>query len=137
MKKTNGAYYVNRHSCFLLQYHLVLVTKYRRPVLDGDAGSYAYDVIKETLKNRGANLIDMNGEPDHVHILFEMGPEKSVMETVNVIKTRTARLVRSRYPEWVKKFYWSEKPLFWTDSYFVATVGYNTEKIVADYIKNQ
>ncbi len=34
-RKKNQPYYTNRHSCFWLQYHLVLVTKYRKPVLLG------------------------------------------------------------------------------------------------------
>lgn len=137
MKKTNGIYYVNRHSCFLLQYHLVLVMKYRRPALVGDVKEYVYRTIRETLEGRGCNVLDINGEADHVHVLFECGPEKSIIETVNVIKTRTARMTRKRFPEQLKQFYWGERPLFWTDSYFVTTVGYNTKAAVAEYIKKQ
>lgn len=135
MDKKNGMYYVNRHSCFLLECHMVLVTKYRRPVLTGAVKDYVYANIRETLELRGCNVVDINGESDHVHILFEAGPEMSITETTNVVKTRSARMTRARYPEQIKRFYW--KPLFWTDSYFVTTVGYNTEDVVSAYIKNQ
>ena len=137
MNKTNGIYYVSRHSCFLLQYHMVLVTKYRKPVLQGEVRDYVYSLIAETLKNRGCNLIDINGEADHVHIMFEADPGTSLMETANVLKTRTARMTRKRYPDEVHQYFWGDKPLFWSASYFVTTVGYNNVDAVARYIQNQ
>ena len=56
-------------------------------------------------------------------------------ELINKIKTRTARLVRRDYPVEVGKYYW--KPVFWTNSYFLSSVGINTVKIVQEYIKAQ
>lgn len=44
-EKNNSGYYKNRHSCFLLSYHLVLVTKYRKPVLDGEVKDLVYSTI--------------------------------------------------------------------------------------------
>lgn len=137
MKKNNGIYYTNRHSCFLLQYHMVLVMKYRRPVLTGAVKEYVYANIRDTLERRGCNVLGINGEADHVHILFEMGPDKSVMETANVVKTRTARMTRARFPKEIGKFYWGDRPPFWTDSYFITTVGYASTEAVSSYIKNQ
>ena len=46
-KKLGQTYYTNRHSCFLLQYHIVLVTKYRRPVLTGAVKELVYQVIQD------------------------------------------------------------------------------------------
>lgn len=137
MHKKNGLYYVSRHSCFLLQYHMVLVTKYRKPILYGPVKEYVYELIEDTLKSRGCNVIAINGEEDHVHIFFEAGPETSIMETANVLKTRTARLTRKKYPAELKKYFWGEKPLFWTDSYFATTVGYNNSDTVTRYINNR
>ena len=137
MKKASHDYYVSRHTCYLLQYHMVFVTKYRKPVLQGDVRDYVYFLIANSLETRGCKLIDINGEPDHVHILFEAGPETSLVETANVLKTRTARMTRKRYPEEMKKYFWGDKPLFWSASYFVTTVGYNSCEAVARYIQNQ
>ena len=134
-RKTNQLYYTNRHSCFLLQYHMVLVTKYRKPVLVGKIREHVYDTIKTVCEERGYNILEMNGEPDHIHLLFEAGPDMAPMEFANVIKTKTARFVRRDLPEEVAKTYW--KPVFWTDSYFVTTVGANTLEIVQNYIQNQ
>lgn len=137
MRKHNGGYYVSRHSCFLLQYHMVLVTKYRKPILQGAVKDCVYRILEETLTSRGCNVVALNGEADHVHIFFEAGPETSIMETANVLKTRTARLTRKQYPEELKKYYWGSKPMFWTDSYFATTVGYNNSETVTRYINNQ
>lgn len=134
-RKKDQLYYTNRHSCFLLQYHMVLVTKYRKPVLTGAIRDHVYNTIRTVFDERGYNILDMNGEPDHIHILFEAGPDMAPMELANVVKTKTARFVRRDLPDEVKKTYW--KPVFWTDSYFVTTVGTNSLAVVQNYIKNQ
>ena len=87
-KKKNGqSYYTNRHSCFLLQYHMVLVTKYRHPVIRGDLKEDLYKRIREVFDNRQLHILELNGEEDHVHILFEADPMTSPGELANVIKT--------------------------------------------------
>ena len=134
-KKPGQSYYTNRHSCFLLQYHLVLVTKFRNPVLDGMVKESVYETIRSIFDEKKLVILSINGEPDHVHILFEAGPDICPLELVNVIKTKTARFARRDYPNEVAKYYW--KPYFWSDSYFITTVGENTVHIVKEYIDNQ
>jgi len=136
-RMTKDGYYLNRHSCFLLQYHLVLVTKYRNPVLTGPVKEHIYTTIRNTLQEKEINIIEMNGEPDHIHILFECGPEISPLTLANVLKTRSARFVRRDLPEEVKKYYRSDTPMFWSKSYFICTVGENNQAIVENYIRNQ
>ena len=87
-RKGNQLYYTNRHSCFLLQYHMVLVTKYRKPVLTGKIKEHVYNTIESIFEERGYNLLEMNGEADHIHILFEAGPDMAPMEFANVVKTK-------------------------------------------------
>ena len=134
-RKKGQLYYTNRHSCFLLQYHMVLVTKYRKPALTGKVKDHVYDTIRTIFGERGYNILELNGEADHIHILFETGPDMAPMELANVVKTKTARFVRRDLPDEVNKIYW--KQVFWTDSYFVTTVGTNSLAVVQDYIKNQ
>ena len=89
-KMTDDGYYLNRHSCFLLQYHMVLVTKYRNPILTGSIKQHVYRTIRMTMEEKEIRILEMNGEADHIHILFECGPEISQ----NVLKTRSAGHVR-------------------------------------------
>ena len=136
MKKIKGQpYYTNRHSCFLLQYHIVLVTKYRHPILEGKIKESVYTIIQSICDEKGYNILEMNGEPDHVHILLETGTDMKPQEFINIIKTKTARFTRRDYGVLLKKWYW--KPLFWSDSYFISTVGINTLDVVKQYIQNQ
>ena len=134
-KVKNKPYYTNNHSCFLLTAHLVLVTKYRKPVLQGKVRDYVYELIRETMESENIIIREMNGEADHIHILFDYAPDIRLSELINRIKSRTARLVRRDYPVEVGEYYW--KPLFWTNSYFLGSVGSNTTEIVKEYIQNQ
>ena len=134
-KVKDKPYYTNNHSCFLLTVNMVLVTKYRRPVLQGKVRDYVYAMIRETMESENIIIREMNGEADHIHILFDYAPDIRLSELINRIKSKTARLVRRDYPVEVGEYYW--KPLFWTNSYFLGSVGSNTTEIVKEYIQNQ
>ena len=135
-RKKNQPYYTNRHSCFFLQYHLVLVTKDRKPILFGPIKDLVYQTIQTICDEKGLVILEMNGEADHVHILFEADPFTCVGELVNVIKTKTSRFARKQYGDTLlKPYYW--KPLFWSDSYFVTSVSENSLTHIKTYIQNQ
>lgn len=135
-EKSGQKYYTNRHSCFLLQYHIVLVTKYRRSVLTGVVKEFVYQVIQDIFEEKELVILEMNGEADHIHILFEADPFTAPGTLVNVIKTKTSRYVRKQYGDTLLKKYYG-KPLFWSDSYFATTVSENSLQLVQEYIKNQ
>ena len=134
--KKNQPYYTNRHSCFWLQYHLVLVTKYRKPVLFGPIKDLVYQTIQTICDEKGLVILEMNGEADHVHILFEADPFTCVGELVNVIKTKTSRFARKQYGDTLLKPYYG-KPLFWSNSYLVTSVSENSLTNIKTYIQNQ
>lgn len=135
-RKSGQPYYTNRHSCFLLQYHMVLVTKYRKPALTGEVKEIVYKTIQDIFDEKQLVILEMNGEADHIHILFEADPFTSPGELANVIKTKTSRFARKQFADTIlKEYYW--KPYFWSNSYFVATVSENSLSVVQAYIKNQ
>ena len=135
-KKQGYPYYTNRHSCFLLQYHMVLVTKYRHPVLVGEVKEFIYHKIEKMFAGRKLHILEINGEADHIHVLFEADPFTCPGELVNTVKTQTSRCVRKEYGNTIlKKWYW--EPYFWSESYFIASVSENSLQTVQQYIKNQ
>ena len=135
-KKRGQDYYTNRHSCFLLQYHLVLVTKYRKPVLKGEVKELVYQIIRDIFKEKGLVILELNGESDHIHILYEADPFTAPGMLANVVKTKTSRFARKKYGDTVlKDYYW--KPLFWSDSYFPATTGGADIETLEKYIQTQ
>ena len=92
--------------------------------------------IRNTFDEKGLVILEMNGEADHVHVLYESDPFTSPGELVNIVKTKTSRFARKQYGDTIlKKYYW--KPLFWSDSYFVTTVSENSLSLVQAYIQNQ
>jgi putative transposase len=65
---------VLHHCVFSLHYHLVLTTKYRRKVITKKMLERLNEIFSETLQMWDCQLIEFNGESDHVHLLFEATP---------------------------------------------------------------
>lgn len=135
MKMTSDGYYKNQHSCFLLQYHLVLVTKYRHPVLQGEIEEYLVQYTRDYFKKQDLNILELNCSEDHIHILFEAVPQMNLSNFVNAYKTASSRMVRKNFGDELKQYYW--KPYFWSLSYFIGSVSENTLEAVKKYIQNQ
>lgn len=134
MKLRNDGYYTNRHSCFLLQYHLVLVTKYRHPVICGPVEETLKQYIRDFFEKREMPVHAFECMPDHVHILFDAYPNVNLAELINALKSASSRTIRKLYPEKMKQYYW--KPYFWSQSYFIGTVSDRTADAVEKYINN-
>lgn len=128
-------YKTNRHCCYDLQYHLVLITKYRHPVITGCIETRLHEIIEQLLSNAKCNVVEINSNEDHIHILFEAPPQVCLSTLVNNIKTVTSRRIRKEFPDELAPYYW--KPYFWSESYFIGSVSERTADIVKQYIQNQ
>ena len=139
MLKTDksGLYSKNRHSCFLLKYHLVVVTKYRHKVLTEEISNRLYDITKRLFEEDwDCKIISIKtGEMNHIHILFETTPSVQLSKRVNNYKTVSSRLIRKEFSEYLNKFYW--KPFLWSRSYFIGCVSDVNEEIIQNYISKQ
>ena len=126
------------NSAFRLIYHLVLVTKFRKKSLSSELLESMRSILNQLLVKWECELVEFGSEADHVHILFEAHPSVEVAKLVNNIKTVTSRKLRSQYQELLSRFYWSEKPLFWSSSYAIISVGTGAtlEKLI-HYVQNQ
>ncbi|MEB3247824.1 MAG: IS200/IS605 family transposase [Microcystaceae cyanobacterium] len=126
------------NSAFRLIYHLVLVTKFRKNSLTGEILDRIKEIFRTTLAKWECELIEFGGESNHVHVLFEAIPSVDLSKLVNNLKTVSSRLIRKEYPTHLKKFYWSEKPMFWSGSYALITVGTHAslDKLI-QYVQNQ
>ena len=134
MKKIND-YYVNQHSCFLLQYHLVVVTKYRHPVIDGELKAALIEYTNSYFKERNCNILAINTDKDHLHIVFEAYPNFNLANFINAYKSASSRRMRTDYKDYIAPYYC--KPYFWSMSYFVGTVSEKSTKLVQEYVENQ
>jgi len=104
-------YNTNRHSCYLLQYHLVVITKYRHEVINSDIEEDLIEIAKNIFeKKQKCRIINIKGNKDHIHILFEAMPQTQLSSLINNFKTVSSRLIRKKYAEFLKAYYW--KPYF-------------------------
>ena len=123
------------HCVYNIKYHLVLVTKYRRKVINADILNRLTEMASDRITAWEGELFEINGEPDHLHIIFELPPKYAVSDFVNALKTGTSRKIRKEFSEHLKSFYW--KPVFWSRSYCVVTCGGAPLSVIKQYIENQ
>jgi putative transposase len=85
------------HCVFSLHFHLVLVTKYRRKAITKEMLERLHVIFQETLEKWHSELIEFNGEEDHVHLLFRTNPTVQLSKLVNNLKTVSSRLIRKDF----------------------------------------
>ena len=129
-------YDTNKHSVFLLQYHLILVTKYRRKVIDDKISKRLKEIFTYIANKKQYQLktIEFNSDLDHLHILFKAQPKSEISKFINAYKSASSRLIKKEFPE-VKKKLWQEA--FWSRSFFLATTGGVTLDILKQYVESQ
>ena len=124
------------HSVYLCDYHLVLVTKYRRNVIANEGiWSYLEQKFYEVTEHYPRIRIkEINHDINHVHILISIPPQMQVGSVVRLLKTNTARNSKTKFP-FLKNLYYGTDGI-WSDGYFVSTVGVD-EATIKRYIENQ
>jgi putative transposase len=123
-----------RHCVSALHVHLVFVTKYRRKVFDGDALQRLKPILEKVCRDFQAQLVEMNGQTEHVHLLIHYPPKHSVSSLVNSLKGVSSRLLRSERPD-LEKRYWNN--VLWSPSYFAASCGGAPLGIIKQYVEQQ
>ena len=125
------------HSKYLLQYHLILVCKYRKKLFKNVNISNLIKQLSYEICNKHCIKIKyMETDKDHIHYMIETEPTMSVSRIVNLMKSYTTHHIWERYPNYLRKHFWKEHT-FWTDGYFVWSVGNVSEKMLKRYIENQ
>lgn len=94
---TTQSYRRARHSVSLLHAHLVFVTKYRRKVFTDDMLTFTQHTMRGVCDELGADLVEFNGEADHVHLLVAYPPALAISTLVQRLKGRTAYAVRREF----------------------------------------
>ena len=124
----------NNHSVFLLYYHLVLVIKYRREVIDKEISKRLKDIFEAIGLNYNILLVEWNDNKDYVHILFKGQPNTDCSKFINAYKSASSRLIKKEYPI-IRDKLWNEQ--FWSKSFCLLTTGDITIDIINQYIEKQ
>ena len=134
MEKVNSIR-TGRHCVFLLHVHLVFVTKYRRGVFTKAILDDLKEIFASVCHDFEAELVEFDGEDDHVHLLVTYPPKIAISALVNSLKGVSSRLIRKkRYPSIQKKLWGGS---LWSPSYFAGSCGCAPISILRQYIEDQ
>ncbi len=128
------SYRKTAHSVYDLKYHIVWITKYRKPILRGEIGKRVRELIRQTCASLDVYIVKGHVSKDHVHLLVSVPPNLAVSELVKRLKGRSSRLMLEEFGE-LRKAYWGRH--LWARGYFVASSGNVTDEIIAEYIEKQ
>lgn len=124
----------NQHSVYSINYHLVMVVKYRRKVISDEISGYLRATFERIGVPYGVELKEWNHDKDHVHVLFKCNTQIAPAKFINAYKSASSRLVKKNYPE-IKQYLW--KDAFWTKSYCLISTGGVSIDVIKKYIERQ
>lgn len=121
------------HTVSRLTVHIVWVTKYRYPVLQGAIQKRCRELIIQICDAEDVKILKGAVSKDHVHMHIEYAPSQSVSNLVKRFKGRTSRLLQQEYPD-LQRRYWSRH--FWAIGYGAWSTGNITEELVSEYLEH-
>jgi len=128
-------YSTNSHCKYLIAVHLIFVVKYRKPLLNGQVAEFTKQTILDLQDVSEFKVIEIEVDNDHLHMLLSITPNISISQHVRLIKQKTNYALWNRF-KWLKQHFWNEKT-FWSDGYFVCSVGNASAETVKRYIQEQ
>lgn len=124
-----------RHVVFNLHVHLVFVAKYRRKVFTKEILDDMRQIFESVCTDFEAQLVEFDGENDHVHLLVNYPPKVSISKLVNSLKGVSSRMIRQKnYPS-IREKLWGGA--LWSPSYFAGSCGGAPISIIRQYIEQQ
>jgi len=127
-------YDTNKHSVYLLNYHLIMCTKYRREVINDDVSYRLKQIFLYIASGYNILLEEWNHDHDHVHILFRGAPNTEISKFINAYKSASSRLIKKEFPS-IRDSLWKE--MFWSQSYCLISTGGVTADVIKQYIQTQ
>ncbi len=122
------------HTIWHCEYHIIWVPKYRLRILSGAIKSEVEKCVRSFVDQQKSEVVELNVQPDHVHLISMVPPKISISNFVGTVKGRTAIRVFNKFRSLKKKPYWGNH--FWAEGYCVDTVGLN-EEMIRKYVKYQ
>ena len=123
------------HSIYLLTYHIVFVTKYRKPVISDEISDFMKEHAAYLCGRFNGEVMEAETDRDHIHMLVSLPPDVAPSTVIATLKTLLSKEVRATYGDEIKKYLWGNA--FWSDSYFIATTGTTVMEKAKEYISSQ
>jgi putative transposase len=128
------SYRKTSHAVYDLKYHVVWITKYRKPVLRGEIAKRLRELIRQTCETLDVYIEAGHIAIDHVHLLVSVPPQVSVSDLLQRLKGRSSRKMLDEFGE-LKKQFWGQH--LWARGYFAVSSGNVTDEIIKQYIETQ
>jgi putative transposase len=122
------------HAVYDLKYHLVWITKYRKPILRGEMALRLRELIRQTCATLDVYIEKGHIATDHLHLLVSVPPHVSVSDLMQRLKGRSSRLMLQEFGE-LRRQFWGKH--LWARGYFAASSGNVTDEIIKHYIESQ
>ena len=129
-------YISKNHSKFLIKYHIILVCKYRKQLL---VGAVEYDmkkIMRHISEMSDFDIEVMETDKDHLHMMVRSDPKLSPLQIVRRLKQMSISAVWKKYRDFLRHNFYEEQT-FWTDGYFVSSIGNVSQETIKKYIENQ
>lgn len=124
-----------RHCVFMMHVHLVFVTKYRQNVFTKPVLDDLRDIFASVCRDFEAELVEFDGEHDHVHLLVHYPPKVAVSSLVNSLKGVSSRMIRGNKHPGIHMKLWGGA--LWSPSYFAGSCGGAPIAVIRQYIEQQ
>lgn len=124
----------NNHSVFSIHFHLILVVKYRKKVIDERISERLKEIFGYIQDNYNIVLEEWNHDIDHVHVLFRSEPNSNISKFINAYKSASSRLIKKEYPSIKSRLY---KEAFWSQSFCLISTGEANIETIKKYIESQ
>ena len=124
----------NNHSVFSIHFHLILVVKYRKKVIDERISERLKEIFEYIQDNYNITLEEWNHDIDHVHVLFRSEPNSNISKFINAYKSASSRLIKKEYPSIKSRLY---KEAFWSQSFCLISTGEANIETIKKYIESQ
>ena len=119
------SYRKTSHSVYDLKYHIVWITKYRKPVLKGEVAIRVRELVRQTCATLDVYIVSGHVSQDHVHLLVSLPPNLSVSDFVQRVKGRSSRRMMDEFNE-LRRQFWGRH--LWARGYFAASTGNVTDE---------
>ena len=123
-------------SKFIIKYHIILVCKYRKQLL---VGAVEYDmkkIMRHISEMSDFDIEVMETDKDHLHMMVRSEPKLSPLQIVRRLKQMSISAVWKKYGDFLRHNFYKEQT-FWTDGYFVSSIGNVSQETIKKYIENQ
>ena len=124
----------NNHSVFSIHFHLILVVKYRKKVIDERISERLKEIFEYIQDNYNIVLEEWNHDIDHFHVLFRSEPNSNISKFINAYKSASSRLIKKEYPSIKSRLY---KEAFWSQSFCLISTGGANIETIKKYIESQ